>query len=68
VSSRFLKIAIIVFFAISLLVTCGCGDGSMNDEELAAFEDEMSWQLEGVDLKPLDDPDVESCEPGWDGC
>lgn len=51
-----------------MLVTCACGDGTMSDEELAAFEDEMSWQLEGVDLKPLDDSEVESCEPGWDGC
>jgi len=63
VSSRFLKIAIIVFFALSFLVTCGCGDGSMSDEDIAA-----SWQQEGVDLRPLDDPDIVGCEPGWDGC
>lgn len=67
-SSRFLKIAIIVFFALSIFATCACGDGSMTDEELAALEDEMSYQLEGVDLRPVDDPAISGCEPGWDGC
>lgn len=67
-SSRFQKMTLTMFLALSLCALCACGDGSMGDDELAAQGDEASWQLRDVDLNPVDDPDLASCEPGWDGC
>ncbi len=67
-SSRIIKSAIALLMALSLSALCACGDGSFSDEELAALEDEASWQLRDVEMSPVDDPDLATCEPGWDGC
>lgn len=67
-SSRFLKMVMISMLALALASICACGDGSMSDEELMVLEEDIAYQLDDVDLRPVDDPDIDSCEPGWDGC
>lgn len=68
-SSRFFKLSLAAFMVLAISSICACGDESMmSDDELSQFGDEMEWRMDDVDLKPLDDSDLTSCEPGWDGC
>lgn len=67
-SSRFLKMIVMTMLALALAGVCACGDGSMTDEEIVAPEEGSRYIMDDVDLRPVDDADVEGCEPGWDGC
>ena len=59
-SSRFFKMSLTAVIILAVSSICACGDESMmTDEELSQFADEMEWQMEDVDLKPVDDPYLE---------